>query len=36
MGLARALRWVEAMGGQIRLESRPGAGTRVTLLLPVG
>lgn len=35
MGLARALRWVEAMGGQIRLESRPGAGTRVTVLLPV-
>lgn len=34
MGLAKALRWVEASGGSIRLESRPGAGTRAILLLP--
>ena len=29
MGLAKALRWVEASGGSVRLESKPGAGTRV-------
>ena len=34
MGLAKALRWVEASGGSIRLESRLGAGTRTVLLLP--
>jgi signal transduction histidine kinase len=34
MGLAKALRWVEASGGSIRLESRPGEGTRAVLLLP--
>jgi signal transduction histidine kinase len=34
MGLAKALRWVEASGGSIRLESRPGQGTRAILLLP--
>jgi signal transduction histidine kinase len=34
MGLAKALRWVEASGGSIRLESRPGQGTRTILLLP--
>ncbi len=34
MGLAKALRWVEASGGSIRLESRPGQGTRSILLLP--
>jgi putative nucleotidyltransferase with HDIG domain len=34
MGLAKALRWVEASGGSIRLESRPGQGTRTVLLLP--
>ena len=34
MGLAKALRWVEASGGSIRLESRPGHGTRSLVLLP--
>ncbi|HEV2295042.1 MAG TPA: HDOD domain-containing protein [Tepidisphaeraceae bacterium] len=34
MGLAKALRWVEASGGSIRLESRPGQGTRTMVLLP--
>jgi signal transduction histidine kinase len=34
MGLAKALRWIEASGGSIRLESRPGAGTRAIILLP--
>jgi signal transduction histidine kinase len=34
MGLAKALRWVEASGGSIRLESRVGQGTRTVLLLP--
>ena len=34
MGLAKSLRWVEASGGSIRLESRPGDGTRAVLLLP--
>ena len=34
MGLAKALRWVEASGGSIRLESRLGTGTRTVLLLP--
>jgi putative nucleotidyltransferase with HDIG domain len=34
MGLAKALRWVEASGGSIRLESRPKQGTRAILLLP--
>jgi signal transduction histidine kinase len=34
MGLAKALRWVEASGGSIRLESRPGQGTRSLVLLP--
>ena len=36
MGLAKALRWVETSGGSIRLESRPGHGTRVLVLLPAG
>ncbi|HEX8913209.1 MAG TPA: HDOD domain-containing protein [Humisphaera sp.] len=35
MGLAKALRWVEASGGTIKLESRPGEGTRAMVLLPV-
>ena len=35
MGLAKALRWIEASGGSIRLESRPGQGTRSLVLLPV-
>jgi len=34
MGLAKALRWVEASGGVIRLESRPMQGTRCLILLP--
>jgi putative nucleotidyltransferase with HDIG domain len=34
MGLAKALRWIETQGGSIRLESRPGQGTRAILLLP--
>ena len=34
MGLPKALRWVEASGGQIRLESRQGQGTRSLVLLP--
>ena len=34
MGLARALRRVDASGGWLRIESTPGAGTRVYVLLP--
>jgi putative nucleotidyltransferase with HDIG domain len=34
MGLAKALRWTEHSGGQLRLESRPNAGTRAVFLLP--
>jgi signal transduction histidine kinase/HD-like signal output (HDOD) protein len=34
MGLAKALRWIEASGGSIRLESRPGQGTRSIIALP--
>lgn len=34
LGLAKALRWVEASGGSIRLESRAGEGTRVLVVLP--
>jgi signal transduction histidine kinase/HD-like signal output (HDOD) protein len=34
MGLAKALRWAEASGGSIRLESRIGQGTRSLVLLP--
>jgi signal transduction histidine kinase/HD-like signal output (HDOD) protein len=34
MGLAKALRWVEASGGTIRLETHLGQGTRMLLLLP--
>ena len=34
MGLAKALRWIEASGGSIKLESRPGQGTRSLVLLP--
>ena len=33
LGLAKALRWIEASGGSIRLESRPGQGTRTVILL---
>jgi signal transduction histidine kinase/HD-like signal output (HDOD) protein len=35
LGLAKALRWIEASGGSIRLESQPGQGTRSIILLPV-
>ena len=35
MGLAKALRWIEASGGSIRLESQPGQGTRTVIALPV-
>jgi signal transduction histidine kinase/HD-like signal output (HDOD) protein len=35
MGLAKSLRWIEASGGSIRLESRVDHGTRAILLLPV-
>ena len=34
MGLAKALRWIEASGGTIRLESKPGEGTRAIIVLP--
>lgn len=34
MGLAKALRWIEANGGSMRLESRPGDGTRAIIVLP--
>jgi signal transduction histidine kinase/HD-like signal output (HDOD) protein len=34
LGLAKALRWIEASGGSIRLESRSGQGTRGVILLP--
>jgi signal transduction histidine kinase len=34
LGLAKALRWIEASAGSIRLESRPGQGTRAIILLP--
>jgi len=34
MGLPKALRWVEASGGSMRLESRPQQGTRTVILLP--
>ena len=34
LGLAKALRWIEASGGSIRLESSLGQGTRSIILLP--
>ncbi|HRK29631.1 MAG TPA: HDOD domain-containing protein [Tepidisphaeraceae bacterium] len=34
LGLSKALRWIEFNGGAIRLESRPGVGTRAIVLLP--
>lgn len=34
MGLSKAVRWVEGSGGSIRLESRPGEGTRAIVILP--
>jgi putative nucleotidyltransferase with HDIG domain len=33
MGLAKAVRWIEASGGSVRLESTPGQGTRVVIVL---
>jgi putative nucleotidyltransferase with HDIG domain len=34
LGLAKALRWIGASGGTIKLESRPHRGTRAVMLLP--
>jgi signal transduction histidine kinase/HD-like signal output (HDOD) protein len=34
MGLAKSLRWIQASGGSIRLESRVDLGTRTIILLP--
>jgi signal transduction histidine kinase/HD-like signal output (HDOD) protein len=34
MGLARALRRIDASGGWLRIESKPGHGTKVYILLP--
>jgi signal transduction histidine kinase len=34
LGLAKTLRWIEASGGSIRLQSRPGQGTQAIILLP--
>jgi signal transduction histidine kinase len=34
LGLAKALRWLEASGASIRLESRRGQGTRAIILFP--
>lgn len=34
MGLAKALRWIEGSGGNVRLESEQGKGTRAIILLP--
>lgn len=36
LGLAKALRWIEASGGSIRLDSSLGQGTRSIILLPAG
>ena len=35
LGLARAIRWIEAGGGTMKLESEPDHGTRATILLAV-
>lgn len=35
LGLSKARRFVEVNGGRLDLESRPGAGTRVTVRLPL-
>jgi putative nucleotidyltransferase with HDIG domain len=35
MGLAYAQRWLQVNGGRLSITSEPGAGTTVTLLLPV-
>ena len=34
LGLAKAMRWFQASGGMMKLESRPGRGTRAVVLLP--
>ena len=34
-GLAQGFEWFEEHGGKVRLESRPGEGTRVRLDLPL-
>jgi putative nucleotidyltransferase with HDIG domain len=34
LGLAKAQRWLQASGGLMKLESRPGRGTRAVVLLP--
>jgi signal transduction histidine kinase len=34
LGLAKAMRWLQASGGTMKLESRPGRGTRAVVLLP--
>jgi signal transduction histidine kinase len=34
MGLAKSLRWIQASGGSIKLESRVDLGTRTIILLP--
>lgn len=34
LGLSKALRWIEAAQGSIRLESEPGKGSRAIVLLP--
>ena len=36
MGLAKAQRWAESSQGSLRLESQPGSGTRVIMILPAG
>lgn len=35
MGLSKAQRFIDAAGGSIRIESRPGTGTRALILLPI-
>ena len=35
LGLAKAQRWAEAVGGSIRLDSRPGRGTTAVVLWPI-
>jgi len=35
LGLPKARRLVESSGGRLRIESRPGRGTRVTVMLPL-
>jgi putative nucleotidyltransferase with HDIG domain len=35
MGLPKALRWIEASGGSLKLDSTPGEGTRAVIVLKV-